>query len=536
MPALNFILPAANLAAPNDGGMATPPARHGPGGERFDQVMTRALSPSETDEPTRTTHPTTTFMVPDDKKQNPISAKPQRRRVQTQNQNAAPKNAAPAASKTSATPVQLQKDKSGVPIAGNDVETNKGNAATGSDAQKANQIASGNMPGFVIQLVAVPPVSTISLLPITPEKKLASEIEAIPLDSTSPLASGTTKPGGIGALPAGTGDKISDPETSPSKAAAKLISSLKPDEQQKTAANTNGTTTGKINPGEFQPVSLPAGDLNHLDFASEPAIYLPQNEISPSTDSSTNTTTLTTSASNGISAAKQYLPMKNTDKLNKVAGSTGKTEKVLPGNADSEAPENNLPTAELLARISPRNGSATITIGPSTKVPDPVTASSAGGASAASVVGLGSRSLERTHDMVAMQAVRLVDSKLDSLSVVIKPGAGTQLSLELRQHGDTIEAQVTLQRGDFGHLSQHWPELQQRLEQRGVRLAPLTGSENSTTDGGAGGFQQSQRESANPDPLATGAFVEFALAKSAVHSTTTLTAFTTAQRGWESWA
>jgi len=534
MPALNFILPAANLAVPDAGGMAAPPARHGPSGEPFDQVMTRALSPSEPDEPTGPNQPDATRAVPDDGHQNPISNKSQRRRVQTQ--NATPKNAAPAAGKTGATPVQSQEDKSDAPIVGSDVEKNKGDAAAGSDEQKANQIASGNLPGFVIQLVTAPPTGAIPLLPTATEKKLASEIEAIPLNSTPSVTSIETGSEGIGASPDGTGGKVPNPDKLPDKAAGKLISRLNPDGQQKHAVNTDGMTTGKTNPGDSQPASLPASDLNHLKFASEPAIHLPQNETSPSPDSNTITTTPTPLGSHGISAAKQYLPMKNTDKLNKVAGSTEKTEKVLPGNADSEDSVHNLPTAELLARISPRNGSATITIGPSTKVPDPVIASSAADISAASVVDLGSRSLERTHDMVAMQAVRLVDSKLDSLSVVIKPGAGTQLSLELRQHGDTIDAQVTLQRGDFGHLSQHWPELQQRLEQRGVRLAPLTGSENSSTDGGAGGFQQSQHESTNPDPLATGAFAEFALAKSAVHSTTTLTAFTTGQRGWESWA
>ena len=84
--------------------------------------------------------------------------------------------------------------------------------------------------------------------------------------------------------------------------------------------------------------------------------------------------------------------------------------------------------------------------------------------------------------------MRVNDVGTDSLQVVIKPGAGTQLSLELRQHGGGVEVQAALQQGDFKHLSQHWPELQQRLEQRGIRLAPLT-DDGTLANGGSGTFQ-----------------------------------------------
>ena len=42
------------------------------------------------------------------------------------------------------------------------------------------------------------------------------------------------------------------------------------------------------------------------------------------------------------------------------------------------------------------------------------------------------RALDRTHDMVALHALRLVESKADVLSVMIKPAVGMELSLELR--------------------------------------------------------------------------------------------------------
>ncbi len=142
--------------------------------------------------------------------------------------------------------------------------------------------------------------------------------------------------------------------------------------------------------------------------------------------------------------------------------------------------------------------------------------------------------LERTHDLVATHAMRLENSDNTSLTVVIKPGGGTQMSLELRQQSNGIAAQASLQQGDYKHLSQNWPELQQRLEQRGIRLAPLTddGSSSFTSNGGGQGsglFGQPNPQSTEPLlPMGFG-------------GTTTTTAIAPSVRpktaaGWETWA
>jgi hypothetical protein len=111
--------------------------------------------------------------------------------------------------------------------------------------------------------------------------------------------------------------------------------------------------------------------------------------------------------------------------------------------------------------------------------------------------------LERVQDMIVLHADRLSESGNASLQVVIKPGAGTQLSLELRQRGDGVEAQAVLQRGDFNHLNQQWPALQQQLEQRGIRLAPLIADGNFAS-GGENNFQHNQNQSAEPDAFPAG--------------------------------
>jgi hypothetical protein len=52
-----------------------------------------------------------------------------------------------------------------------------------------------------------------------------------------------------------------------------------------------------------------------------------------------------------------------------------------------------------------------------------------------------------------------------------------------------VEVQAVLDRGNFGLLNRHWPELQQQLELRGVRVAPLANAEQSF-GGGSEGFRQ----------------------------------------------
>jgi hypothetical protein len=164
------------------------------------------------------------------------------------------------------------------------------------------------------------------------------------------------------------------------------------------------------------------------------------------------------------------------------------------------------------------------------------TSSSDGTLVSSNIIDLPARALERTHEMVSLHALRMVEVKSDSLQVVIKPGAGIQLSLELRQRGDGIEAQAVLQQGDFNQMNQHWAELQQRLEQRGIRLAPLTGDENAAAFGGNNEFQKQQRPPEEQDPLAAGAFAEFALAGAMIAQAGQPAIHAAASRGWQTWA
>jgi hypothetical protein len=212
--------------------------------------------------------------------------------------------------------------------------------------------------------------------------------------------------------------------------------------------------------------------------------------------------------------------MKSAEKTNKIASVSGKN---LPGNAAFVARENNLPvrtdqTAVNSQGLPAQDGSDSIASLTTSQASNPVAA------------GLVSQTMERMHELVALHAMRLTSTGTSTLHVVIKPDTGTQLSLELRQRGNGVEAQAVLQQGDFGHLNQHWAQLQQHLEQRGIRLAPL-GGENNFTGNGSGTFQDKPgRRSTEMD--AAGSFPETVLAALPGVSNTQ----PAARRGWETWA
>jgi len=94
--------------------------------------------------------------------------------------------------------------------------------------------------------------------------------------------------------------------------------------------------------------------------------------------------------------------------------------------------------------------------------------------------------VERTREMISLQGVQVRAAGASEMRVVIKPEMGLELSLHLRLREGGVEVQAVLERGNFGLLNRHWPELQQQLELRGVRVAPLANAE-PTFGGGSEG-------------------------------------------------
>jgi hypothetical protein len=237
----------------------------------------------------------------------------------------------------------------------------------------------------------------------------------------------------------------------------------------------------------------------------------------------------------GISAAQQVATMNNTDNAPIIAGSP---EQNLPGTAvvaAAQSPASERPASKPVSRVESPETTATANSFAVDRSSAALESFSSNLVSASSQADLRVRALERTHDIIALHGMRLKESNADSLHVVLKPGAGLQLSLQLKQNGDGIEAHAVLQRGDFNQLNQHWTELQRRLEERGIRLAPL-GHENSAANNGNENLQRPPHQPDEQNSPSAGAFAGLALAGPAAGSSAPRLARAAAERGWESWA
>ena len=137
-----------------------------------------------------------------------------------------------------------------------------------------------------------------------------------------------------------------------------------------------------------------------------------------------------------------------------------------------------------------------------------------------------------------MHTVQLRESGANSLQVVIKPDAGLQLSLQLQQRDGGIDVQARVDHGDYNLLSQHWGELQQQLDSRGIRVAPLSNPESFFGSGGES-YQQppkSHGQLVEEEITPTGTYNVVASGYSPTAATMATPASTTLSRHWESWA
>jgi hypothetical protein len=234
----------------------------------------------------------------------------------------------------------------------------------------------------------------------------------------------------------------------------------------------------------------------------------------------------------GTGVANTPTTMKNSQKTNKVAGPD---VKVLPLGESGASRAKNLPSPAVVSPVrTAENRSSDLNFSfanGSNQAPATETTQSLNVLDLPSLADARLRAVERTHDMMALHSMRLVDSKADSLTVVIKPAPGTELSLELRQHADGVEMRATLTRGDHQFLSQNWPDLQQRLEQRGIKLASLGGDTSFSTNDNS--HYRQQQTSQDDAAQQASAFAEFAATSPGGGATARLAMV---HDGWESWA
>lgn len=116
-------------------------------------------------------------------------------------------------------------------------------------------------------------------------------------------------------------------------------------------------------------------------------------------------------------------------------------------------------------------------------------------------------SVERISSLVLREAALVKKYSSDSMAVVLRPDAETELFVHLTQRNGQVEATVRCERGDAQHLSALWPQLQESLALQKVRLAPLEdpagarGNTNFQPPPGSlmsGGGERGTREDARP--------------------------------------
>jgi len=101
---------------------------------------------------------------------------------------------------------------------------------------------------------------------------------------------------------------------------------------------------------------------------------------------------------------------------------------------------------------------------------------STGGMEATS--GSAVRTAEQLLQNMTREVAQFKRFNAESMAVVLKPDAQTEIFLHLASRNGQIEIQARFERGDFASLNGQWAQLQQTLAQQGVRLSNLQESFN----------------------------------------------------------
>jgi hypothetical protein len=201
----------------------------------------------------------------------------------------------------------------------------------------------------------------------------------------------------------------------------------------------------------------------------------------------------------GTDTASPSIEMRNDPHSDETAGRTGQN---LPAAGLDTAGIVRLETGE-------KPGAPSILISPLTP-PAPALASLS--SSTAPGNGLGAapvappvESVNRFIQLAAQEAAVVRQWKPDALSVVLKPDAQTEITLNLTLRDGEVRAQAASATGNTAAWHAGWAELQQSLGRQGIKLAPLQDAppspsslENQPRQGSARSDDPSSGRSPNP--------------------------------------
>ena len=243
----------------------------------------------------------------------------------------------------------------------------------------------------------------------------------------------------------------------------------------------------------------------------------------------------------GTAAAKQPATMKNADNMNFIAG---RAEQLLPPSAFSAAAltdqvladarkDSTIPTSsKFFAPFSPHTPPAWIF---PTNEDLAVTAPTTVETSAAALA----HAPDRAQELIQEHAIQFKQLGAHSMSVVLKPDAQTELFLHLTLRHGLVEARAELGEGDFAALSAHWPALQEKLAEHGVRVTPLAREPGLDANADAGFAHSQSRREQIPDEAASLLPLPKRIAVPSLPNLPTQSEpilVTAASRSWHTWA
>ncbi len=158
-------------------------------------------------------------------------------------------------------------------------------------------------------------------------------------------------------------------------------------------------------------------------------------------------------------------------------------------------------------------------------------------------------SIERISSLVSRETTLFRQHGAESMAVVLRPDANTELLVHLTRHNGQIEASVRCERGDFQQLNALWSQLQESLGQQKVRLGPLEEATPDTSHfrqpgGGLSQQGQGREESARQSRADDQSMEEWPAPASPQQTSAHVRSrsgdsgrrLSTSRPGWETWA
>jgi len=211
------------------------------------------------------------------------------------------------------------------------------------------------------------------------------------------------------------------------------------------------------------------------------------------------------SRAGGIRDAQRESAMKNSTQKNQIAGSR---EQILPGSGNDALSASSTPESvvqrEQSGRLSSHGEAVSMAMGSGR-----ATGSVQGSGELPPLSGTPLKVSEQLLLTLNREVMQFKSIRAESMAVVLKPDTHTEIFLHLSMRNGGIDVQARFDRGDFSALNSQWTQLQQTMQQQGVRLSSLQESLEQRQDAaGDSPWGQGERQSQKENRSAEEHFIE----------------------------